>query len=290
MLILIRLKNILLFMAIRLPGSEEVDSAVDEVVMALSSSDKVDAVGFTGSVAFGLLDEHSDVDMICIVSSYMSVKERRELLGMRDYSPLADTVYQETFTVDGVEIDIQFRERKWFLDVLSNKEMASDFNEKYVLYMLQNVVPMFDNGGILKSMMEKAAYTDTFAIRRIESSYQVLAKTKDMADVLSGRGDVTFLDRTFLDAMEKYVSVIFALNRRYYSDVKWGLQKIAKMDVKPAGWERDLSELSGIGNDADGVRRKTSLLKSMLLALSAVIRERMPSADISLSDKAIQAW
>jgi hypothetical protein len=277
-------------MKVKLPGSELVDVAVDEVIMKLSVSPKVDAIGFTGSVAFGLLDEHSDIDMICVVNSYMSVEERRELLGPHKYSPLADTVYQETFEEDGTDVDIQFRERKWFEDVLANKQMASDFNEKYVLYMLQNVVPAFDRGGVLSSMVQRAGYDHDFRKRKLEGAFAVLKGAKGTVETLMVRSDVTFLDRTFVDILEKYASAIFALNGKYFSDVKWGTQKMEGMQIRPHGAIADVKEFCTIGNSLDGIAYKVRMLRRMLLELADVVFRSAPDADISGSVEEIRKW
>jgi hypothetical protein len=277
-------------MAIRLPGSEAVDLAVDEVIMNLSSSDEVEAVGFTGSVAFGLIDDKSDIDMICIVNRYMSVEERRNLLGKHDYDKNADTVYQEMFEVDGTRIDIQFRDIGWFEQVLKDKEMASDFNEKYVLYLLQNVVPAWDGKGVIGRLTGLETYTEEFARRKIEHSFAFFKQSKKDIESLVRRNDVTFLTRTYSDILEKYVSVIFALNKRYFSDVKWGLEKMGGMANKPTDSLKDLGDFCRTGNGFDCVDVRISLLKKMILDLSGTVDEVVPSASISGYVDSIRSW
>ena len=85
--------------------------------------------------------------------------------------------------------------------------------------------------------------------------------------------------------LEKYVNIIFALNKRYFSDLKWIDKYLLKFKVKPKKSLYYIRKISELGNTKKELRKKIKLFKKMVKELALIIKKEIPEAEIEESLK-----
>ena len=263
----------------------------EEIGRKISKCSNIKAVAFIGSIAYGFADEYSkDVDIICYCNTLPSIKERRKYLGEQNYEKtglISD--HMEIFKIDGTNIDITFfipEIYEWGLKMNPNDEGA----EKHVLFKIQICEPIVDKNDFLIKLKEKIKYTDDYQIKKIERQFSVLCNSKEVNKKPLIRNDTAFLDYRFSFLVEKYASLIFALNKRYFSDLKWIEKHIEKFNIKPKNTVRNIRKMSEMGNKSCEIEEKMKILKNMIFEISEVIKKEVPKAKIDESIKKIRKW
>ena len=254
----------------------------DEIAKKIIRCPKVRAIGYIGSIAFGFVDKISkDIDLVCIVDKLPSIKERRKYLGKQRYSENATFAF-EMFYVNDIKVDIIFKELQWFKHVLKKITPEDDFNEKHILALIQNMKPIIDRQNIIKNFKKKAKYTKRYQKRKLEYQFHVLCNREKFIEKSFKRKNLVFVNYLFLDSLERYISMIFALNKRYYSDLKWAEKYIESFKIKPKNAIRNIKKFSELGNKQKEIGEKLSLLKKMILDIFKVIKREVPKVKLHL--------
>lgn len=269
---------------------KQYDKIGKDIANKLIKIPNVKAIAYIGSMASGFVDNISkDIDIACFVYELPSIKERRKYLGKQDYSE-SSNIYLESFIISGIRIDIIFKELGWVEDTLRRMEPADDFAEKHNLFPIQNMKIIIDNGKVIEKLKKRVAYTDDYRRRKIEFLFAVLAHRKFVLDKPLKRKNIAFVDFSFSDAMEKYVAALFALNKKYYSDLKWSERFIQDLKIKPKSSLKYLNEISVLGNRPVDIKKKIIILKKMTEELSETIKKYVPEAKINSSLEELEGW
>lgn len=254
-----------------------------EVAEKISRCPKVEAVAFIGSLATGFVDRFTnDVDLICICKDFPTVEERRKYLGKQNYRKNLESKYIEIFNLGKVEIDISFRPIRWLEDALK-KDPYDENAEKYNLSLIQSMKPIIDKKNIIKKLKRKARYTQEYRKKKIEFCFSVLTHTQKINEKLLKRNETPFLCYRFPLLLEKYANIIFALNKKYFSDLKWIDKYLAKFKIKPKNALYYIRRISELGNRKKELEEKIKLLKKMVKELALTVKKEIPEAKIEES-------
>lgn len=263
-----------------------------EIAKELIKIPNVKAVAYIGSMSSGFVDSISkDIDMICLVDRLPSIEERRKILGERDYFEGSTSIYMEGFKISDVRIDIVFKEIRWIEGTLDyNMEPADDAAEKNNLYPIQNMKIIIDDENIIKNLKKRAEYTDSYQKRKIEFLFSVLAHRKFILDKPLKRKNMIFVNYIFSDSVEKYISAIYALNKKYYSDSKWSEKIISSFKIKPKNSLSNIKHMIMLDSKPNDVNKKIKILKNMNTELAKIILKHIPDAKIDAALEELGDW
>ena len=252
----------------------------DIIANKIAKFPKVKAVAYAGSMTSKFIDEISkDIDLVCIVSERPSIKERRRYLGEQKYSENSNS-FIEIFYIGDVKIDIIFIELQWFENVLKKIAPEDEFNEKHILALIQNMKPIIDQKNIIKNFKKKIKYKEEYRVKKLEYQFHVLCNRKEFIIKSLKRKNLAFVNYLFSDSLERYVWIIFALNKKYYSDLKWAEKYIRKFKIKPKNAIKNIRRFSELGNSQKEINEKLKLLEEMILEILKVIKKEVPQAKI----------
>jgi hypothetical protein len=158
-----------------------------------------------------------------------------------------------------------------------------DFNEKHILALIQNMKPIIDKENIIRDFKKKAKYSEEYKIRKLEYQFSILCNRKNIVNKPLRREDMPFVNYLFSDTLERYVWMIFTLNKKYYSDLKWAERYIRKFKIKPKDVIKNIRKFSELGNKPKEIDEKLKLLKEMILDISKVIKKEVPQVKIDES-------
>lgn len=262
-----------------------------EVAKKISKVPGVKAVGYTGSMATGFIDRFSkDIDITCIVDRPIHIKERRKYLGKQDYRENEVSLFFESFKVNDIHVDLIFKDIGWIESSIKRMEPRDDFNEKQILSFLQTMKPIIDRKGIIKNLKKRSMYTDDYRLTKVVWNLSILCNRGWTIGKPIKRGDIAFINYLFSEAIEKYVSTIYALNKIYYSDLKWSLNILESLKIKPKKSIYNVKKLSVVGNNPKEINEKMRILKEMIIDLSKIIRKELPKAEIDKELKKLEDW
>ncbi len=250
-----------------------------EIARKISRCPKVKAVAFIGSLATEFVDKYSkDIDLVCICDDYPSVKERRRYLGKENYEKFASK-FMEIVKRKEIQIDIVFRPVYWFESALK-LDPYDEGAERSCLFLLQNLKPIVDKENLIKKMKKKIKYSDEYKRKKIEFCFLILSNTWKINEKLMKRNDIACLGQRFFALLERYVQIIFALNKRYYSDLKWVEKFISQFKIKPKNALSNIRKFSKLGNRKEEIKEKMKLLKQMIKELAELVKKEVPEAKI----------
>ena len=94
----------------------------------------------------------------------------------------------------------------------------------------------------------------------------------------------------FTDSVKQYVCLIYALNYRYFSDLKWFEKRLKEFKIKPKKAMEYVRKMSEIGNTPREIKQKISLLKEMIIDISKIIKKELPKIDLENDLKKLEDW
>jgi|GEM_PF-712429 len=261
---------------------ERLENVAQEISGSVAKPPKLQAILLQGSVAKGLADAYSDIELMCIWSAEPTPEERTELfasLGLRALSDedLENGEWCSSFSYKQIKVDICHDDISLLqhtIDDVMNARVTSIASQT-LLASIQDAKPLhgqvfFD--GLVASF---ADYPEALAIKciKVNASFQEWS----MRNALYERGDTVALHHLVDLTSLQMLRLLYAVNRVYLRNYnfKW-IDQLDQLKLKPADLKDRLrSILSGHVTESS-LRELTALLEETLRIAS----ERYPDLDL----------
>jgi len=148
--------------------------------------------------------------------------------------------------------------------------------------------PIADPRGFIKKLKEDASYTDEMRKKIFEQRFFVIVRTKPLLENSLKRNNKIFINSRLSDSFRAYCNLLYALNKRYFSDVKWIKNDLKKFRFKPKRCFERLEEFNILGCRNHEIRRKLNILKSLAEETGAIAETA--GIDVSKSLKELEKW
>jgi predicted nucleotidyltransferase len=235
-------------------ASQYLLSIAKQNVKAYITNPKVQAAMVTGSVAEGLSDHYSDIDMSIYYDELPSQEEleiaRLQNQGSERIWILGDTnegVFGEAYFVNGVECQIGHT-----TIAIWEKDMATVLEQLDVTSWVQKAlsgilicIPLHGEELIQKWKTEAANYPDALARAMVEKHLRFFSIWSVPADYFITRDATLFKYQMLVEAVQNILGVLAGLNRLYYSTFQFKRMGkfIEQMNIAPKNLSTRLDNL-----------------------------------------------
>lgn len=251
---------------------------------------EVKAVGIYGSYAKGYADRFTDdVDLVAFCEKIPDKSERENRLKEIDLKKIRDPDinFVDVFTSEKVEITIFYKvvkeAEKW---IDSFKKWGGFTNE--INIFIENAASLVDPENIIKKLKDGAFYTDEMRKKSFEQYFFGLSRTKPLLESSLKRNNIIFINQKLDDSLRSYYILLYALNKKYFSDTKWIHKDLERFKLKPKNCFERLEEFSTLSCRKKEIKRKLKILKS--LAEETGILAKKCGIDTTKGMKELDKW
>lgn len=259
-----------------------------KVASKLAEIKDVKAVGIYGSFAKGYADKFTnDVDLVAFCKKIPKKTAKESKLKEAGAEIIRGSPSVDSVLFHETEITIFYKTakdaRKWI-----NHFKNWDFNESNIAVFIENMIPAADSEEFTKKLKKNISYTNEMRTKAFEWHFYAIARTKFLLENPLKRGNIVFINQKLNESFRSCCKLLYALNKRYFSDTKWINKDLEKFRLKPKSCLDRLEEFSLLGCGRSGIKRKLEILKS-LAEETGTIAENI-GIDVSRGIKELEKW
>lgn len=254
----------------------------ERAAAAYIANPRVAAVLVAGSVARGLADEHSDIELDVYWSLAPTEEERTaavEGVGWeRVYAVVDEREWADGYFVDGVKVDTSGFLTSTIDSHLDEALVHGDVEpERQVrITALLDGVPLCGSMLIDAWRSRCANYPDVLAVAMVEAGLSL--RPRERLEMLADRDDVLLLHRDLVDTLQGLLDALFGLNRAYVPHPfhKWLEREATLLPVAPVELVPRIREVLAAPPHA-AVRQ----LCALTLETFDLVERLLPDADVA---------
>lgn len=241
----------------------------------------VESVLLGGSVARGLHDEFSDIELFIFWKEAPADRDRKEpiarLVGMQlDFHPFEDKEWAETYIVENIKLEISSFLSSTAIQYIEDvtAKFETDYDKQVLLATIQDGVPLEGIKPILKLKQQIEQYPKDLARAMIQENAELGSRWQNR-EALVARHDWLMLYQTFVAVEIKLMGILFALNGEFvhHPAFKWQNHSLGKMNILPENSsERFASVL--LGDPQESVK----VLEELVSEIFQLARSNYPNA------------
>lgn len=256
-----------------------------EIKRLLAEDSNIESISIVGSVAYGLTDSYSDIDLLIL---YKDISDAQYETWRKAAEPL-NPVYiiggkENDFLtvgrfVEGIKIDfgrIKVSKFQESIDAVVKKHDI-DLNHQAVLFGINNSEVAYDKGTIAAWRKQIEVYPEALIPKTLQTSLTFTPKL-----VYEGMGayrnDSLFVYECLVEDLKKMLQTLFCLNRVYHPGKAKGLNWIVEqqLPIQPTDF---LQRMTALLNDkeSEGVAEMLQLI----VEVYDLVAKEMPDFDLS---------
>ncbi len=251
-------------------------SLAKNISNAISSIDDIKAVAIYGSVALGFQDKDSDIDMVVFCDRIPSIKTREdELKKLKEIEFVQDNQDKKKMDYvdyNGMDISIFYKVTKKCENLIKGyknndvywPEISDIIAELFfgkVLYDPEKVFERLKKQIPVPDINGYGSWSLDYLNRTIYDKKGFMGNR--LKSAINRKNNIA-INCEFAWLINNAIVCIYALNGLYYTTPKWAPNYLKKMKIKPIGYEKRINTLAILGNDADSIRTKIKILKTLV--------------------------
>jgi predicted nucleotidyltransferase len=244
----------------------------------------VKGIAFMGSLVHGLVDQHSDIDIIVFCTSIPNKKLRLQMLAKDSRIDLseassgwvADT--QDMFFFEGSKekscieyVKISSINRK-LRAVRALNHLSGGPEFKRMMLWVWNTKVIWDPYNIIKKWKSEIKMYYIKLKEQIPFLLSIVDKHSRRPYTRAfARGDIINLHAFFNQMLEQYLLALFLLNNDYMVFPKKVMQRVNRLNYKPRNCAKLLNEAVQLGYDEKSFRMKLAIMQTLAKETEAIV-------------------
>jgi hypothetical protein len=233
-------------------------------------------IAVTGSVALGLADDGSDIELNLWVRELPDAAAREAWLNglgatdtIAQEQPWGDGTLAATFRYRGVTIEIGWQTSDALEAALRSVLEEHRTSRLPIAYAVSQAVPLRSAGALALWQSRLAVYPDGLRERLIEQNTNNwrLPHSGGIRWALARRRDVLALNERLTWDVYNVLNLLFAVNRRWRPDWKWLRHKCAALPIQPERLAERVEEVF----EAPSLERRVVVCQQLILDTLALV-------------------
>jgi predicted nucleotidyltransferase len=265
------------------------NAIVSKAVGIFSSFREVAAVGLSGSRTCDSADAESDFDFVVLAKETIPSARRRKHTYEKHHItefPYFDADFEvcrgDGLTIDGVRCDTIWMRIPFVREFIASLDTKLDCDE-FLPGGLLRTTPLFDPNGTLEALKSEVPdYSRTRAVHRLKkhlSSAHFHIYVLRWFDKAALRNDYFCFFRHLRDAVEDFVTCLFALNRRWFCDEKRVIAVLRTLELAPRHTSERLTSIITHEDENAELDKCLLNLKGLFNELSAIADVKYPGSE-----------
>ena len=248
-----------------------------KVASKLKELEGVKAVSIYGSIAKGIFDKYSDIDIMCFCEKIPNEGKRIEkVLELEGFvKRKKGWSMQDPFLYGGIHLTIEYenlKETKQQLRSLQNtgKILRCDDADKLRAHVINSKVLYDPKGEIrnikdgLKPLIKKLPSSGKSYLKWIKYSSWKIEGERSPVRMAIKRKNLILANQLIDKTIEGLIAVVYMLNGEYYYDPKWIKQDVGMFKKKPMNFVKKIEEIYSTSGSLAGVNKKIKLVTSLI--------------------------
>lgn len=253
------------------------------IMDSLKKLTPVKVIVLAGSRGRGYQDRWSDIDYYIYYSGKLpDEKRRKNILSSSGFDAVCSGS-MDFFSIKGTDahnmwIEVKFPDK--MISLLEDGVYESNV-ESNIAHFIQNVRPLYDPSGILRKWKKASVYRESMrkSICQRNDLGSVANIYRDGLEILLKRKNLFMIDWKMDMGINKIIRVIYALNRRYYSDYpNWIKSELRDFRIKPSRFYERLRDFSSLGTGKN-LERKLEILNGLLTDTIKILGKEYPDIE-----------
>jgi hypothetical protein len=254
----------------------------ERVALAYAANSKVRAVLLAGSVARGIADRFSDIEIDVFWAEPPTDEDRTapiersgwELL----YRHVDENEWADGFFIEGIKVDTsQFLAStldRWLDDTLVRADVEPEYQVR--ITAIQHGRPLHGAELIERWRAKVAVYPEALAHAMVAEHLHF--RPRYLLEMLAARDDVLILHQDLVAAEQSILSVLMGVNRMYapHPYHKWLDWEVAQLAIAPPDLNRRLRRILG-----DEPRAAVREIHALIGEVFALVERHLPGFDTS---------
>ncbi|WP_026696125.1 nucleotidyltransferase domain-containing protein [Peribacillus kribbensis] len=245
---------------------------------------KVEGVMLAGSVARGLCDTHSDIELYILWKDAPSDSDRKQVIELLDGEILSffdyeDEEWSEAYRVKGIKIEVSS-----FLTSTIDRVITKVFQEKVwnidhqaIAASIQDGIPL-EGKDVIASFKSRCADFPRELQKNMVESQLFFSSRWAARQAFLDRQDFFIYQKTVSEVIEKILTILHGVNSMFivHPGFKWLSYTLSKMTVKPDGMENRIRSILTPGNSGSVIE-----LENLLLETIGIVDTALPEIDLT---------
>jgi predicted nucleotidyltransferase len=230
-------------------------SLAHEIAPAFTAHPKVEACFVFGSVALGIADQYSDLELAFIWSQLPSAEELQAVaqsIGVEGWEielyGKAKQAWLEQFYMYGMKVEAGHWARDEMdnivTDVVERYDVSQNglvFEKQATVSHLQRAVVLYGEDIIKHWQTRLSPYPEELAVAMVQKHLKF--RPFDGQQILTERLEIPMLYENNCAIVRRLLNLLFGLNRIYHPGFKWTRYWIQQMNIKPPDFFERLERL-----------------------------------------------
>jgi hypothetical protein len=256
-----------------------------DIATIYEQNPKVEAVLLGGSVSRNWHDEYSDIELFIFWKGSPTDEERKAPIiklngNIIDFHPYEDEEWSETYTTQGVKLEISNFLTDTINKVISDVIISydTDLDKQCIVAAVYNGVTL-SGELVIKSMKETVSeYPYELSVAMVKENI-FLGNRWNNREALLERKDWLMLYKVMVAVQTNLMGVLFGLNRQFvhHPAFKWQKHTLSSMGITP---QNIINRLDSIFLDDPKVSIRE--LEVIIEEMYELIKRELPKIDLSL--------
>lgn len=253
--------------------NKKLEKMAEPVIEELKKTPEVKAIAFYGSIARGMADRHSDIDILCFWSKDPSVSKMKSIIKKVKGDSWYVNKKVSAFSLNSVDTGI-WNKNLFEMKILLEKRFKKKdpTTESDIDIFIDGIKPVYDPYDLIGKFKKNTKYPSWLRKQNLGKIHAAAgALLNDNIESALLRKNYIWIDHSIDQGIDLILRTLYAMNNRYYSVSKWVFKDSEGFKIKPKNFNKKLIKIQNLNNRED-LDNKLYLINMLIEDIYDIIR------------------